>query len=89
MSTREEAREAALKKLRAQIAEQRARLDPKVLRAAAHAAELARDPAKAAETMVPYDRARAAEAIRLFLDAHADQAAFQEKLLQLLKQQQN
>jgi len=85
MSTREE----ALKKLRAQIAEQRARLDPKVLRAAAHAAELAQNPAKAAENMVPYDRDNAAEAIRLFLDAHADQAAFQEKLLQLIRRQQN
>ena len=85
MSTREE----ALKKLRAQIAEQRARLDPKVLRAAARAAELSQNPAKSAENMVPYDRQSAAEAVRLFLNAHDDQAEFQAKLLQLRKQQQH
>lgn len=85
MSSREE----ALKKLRAQIAEQRARLDPKVLRAAARAAELAQNPQKSADSMIPYDRDQAAEAIRLFLEAHEDQAAFQAKLLQLLKQQQH
>jgi putative IMPACT (imprinted ancient) family translation regulator len=85
MSTREE----ALKKLRAQITEQRKRLDPKVLRAAARAAELAQNPEKAAENMVPYDRQSAAEAIRLFLDAHENQTEFQAKLLRMLKQQEH
>lgn len=85
MSSREE----ALKKLRAQIAEQRARLDPKVLRAAERAATLAQNPEKASADMVPYDRDSAAAAIRLFLEAHEDQADFQAKLLQLLKQQQH
>ena len=82
-------REEALQKLRAQIAEQRARLDPKVLRAAERAAALAQNPEKTARDMVPYDRDSAAEAIRLFLDSHDDQAAFQAKLLQLLKLRQH
>lgn len=85
MSSREE----ALKKLRAQIAAQRARLDPKVLRAAERAAALAQNPEKNADNMVPYDRDSAAEAIRLFLEAHEEQAEFQARLLQLLKQQQH
>jgi len=85
MSTREE----ALKKLRAQIAEQRERLDPKVLRAAARAAELAQNPERMAGNMVPYDRENAAEAIRLFLDTHENQREFQTKLIALMKHRES
>lgn len=85
MSSREE----ALEKLRAQIAAQREKLDPKVLKAAQRAAEIAQNPQKSPDSLIPYDRESAAEAIRLFLDTHEDSADFEKKLLALLKQQQN
>lgn len=82
-------REEALKKLRAQIAAQREKLDPKVLKAAQRAAELAQNPKKSPDDFIPYDRQSAAEAIRLFLNTHEDSTDFEKKLLDLLKQQQH
>jgi len=64
----ENSRDAALRALKRQIEEQRARLDPRVLELAAQAAALSQKPAAVRqEGMVPYDRAAAAEAVRLFL----------------------
>src|SRR5690606_41470662 len=54
MSSREE----ALEKLRAQIAAQREKLDPKVLKAAQRAAEIAQNPQKSPDSLIPYDRDR-------------------------------
>lgn len=82
-------REDALEKLRAQIAAQREKIDPKVLKAAQRAAEIAQNPQKSTEDLVPYDRESAAEAIRLFLSTHADSADFEKKLLEQLKKQQH
>lgn len=82
-------RNAAIAALKKQIAEQRARLDPDVLKRAAQAAELSqKTPEERAAGLVPYDRAAAAEAIRLFLQNHPDAAHFEEELMSLLRQQQ-
>lgn len=85
MKPPENNREAALRTLKRQIAEQRARLDPRLLEMAAQAAALSQKPAAARqEGMVPYDRAAAAAAVRLFLQNHPDAAAFEKELLALL-----
>lgn len=85
MNPPENSRDAALRALKRQIAEQRARLDPRVLKLAAQAAALSQKPSAAEqEGMVPYDRATAAEAVRLFLQNHPDAAAFEKALLALL-----
>lgn len=74
-------RAAAIEALKRQIAEQRARLDPDVLKRAARAAELSQKPAAEREAgLVPYDRDAAAEAVRLFLEAHPDSAGFKRAL---------
>lgn len=91
MTTRPPAgsREAAIEELKKQIAAQRARLDPAVLKRAAKAAELSQKPAaERAAGLVPYDRAAAAEAVRLFLQNHPDAAHFEEELISLLRQQE-
>lgn len=80
-------REAALQELKRQIAAQRQKLDPKVLKLAAQAAALAQTaPDKRAEGLVPYDRSAAAETIRLFLQNHPDATGFEKELLALLNQ---
>jgi len=82
----ENSRDAALRALKRQIEEQRARLDPRVLELAAQAAALSQKPSAAQqEGLVPYDRAAAAEAVRLFLQSHPDAAAFEKELVALLK----
>ncbi|MDP2205714.1 MAG: hypothetical protein Q8K65_05350 [Alphaproteobacteria bacterium] len=87
MTSPENTREAALSKLRQQIKEQRARLDPRVLELAAQAAALSQKPGGGKESMVPYDRVAAAEAVRLFLQSHPDADGFEKELLTLLKQE--
>lgn len=79
-------RAAALERLKQQIAEQRSRLDPKLLELAQKAALLSQKPAESrAEDSVPYDRAAAAEAIRLFLTQHPDAKAFEAALMDMLR----
>lgn len=84
MTTPKNTREAALQELRQLIEAQRARLDPRVLQLAAQAAALSQKPNSGRDDMIPYDRAAAAEAIRLFLQSHPDAAAFEKELLALL-----
>lgn len=85
MTPPENTRAAALQKLKQQIEEQRARLDPRVLKLAAQAAALSQKPGNRQENMVPYDREAAAQAVQLFLQNHPDAAAFEKELLTLLK----
>ncbi|MFN7114510.1 MAG: hypothetical protein ACK4PK_09180 [Alphaproteobacteria bacterium] len=85
MTPPENSREAALARLKQLIEEQRARLDPRVLKLAAQAAALSQQPHGGQESMVPYDRDAAAQAVRLFLQNHPDAEAFEKELLTLLK----
>jgi hypothetical protein len=82
----ENTRDAALGALKRLIKEQKARLDPRLLEQVARAAVEARKPdAPPHEGTLPYDRAAAAEAIRIFLKNHPDGAAFETALRALLK----
>lgn len=83
-------RQKALAELKKQIAEQRARLDPKLLKLAAQAASLSqKEAAERQNGLVPYDRGAAAEAIRLFLEDHPDSAAFEQALQELIRRSQH
>ncbi len=83
-------REKALEMLKKQIADQRARLDPKLLKLAAQAASLSQKPASARnEGLVPYDRSAAAETIRLFLKSHPDAKGFEKELMDLIRRGQH
>jgi hypothetical protein len=62
-------REKALEELKRHIKEQKARVDPEVLKRAEEAAR-ARMPSGG--TSVPYDRESAAKAVELFLRSHPD-----------------
>lgn len=80
-----EKREKALAELRKLIAEQRARIDPKILAMAEKAAGAASPESGRKNTAVPYDRAAAAEIIRIFLKQHTDPTGTEKKLLELLR----
>ncbi len=83
-------REEALETLKRQIAAQRARLDPKLLKLAEQAASLSQKPAAAKnEGLVPYDRDAAAETIRLFLKDHPDAKGFEKELMSLIRRDQH
>lgn len=83
-------RQKALESLKKQIAEQRARLDPKLLQMAAQAASLSQKPAHTRnEGLVPYDRDAAAETIRLFLESHPDAKGFEKELRDLIRRGQH
>lgn len=81
MTTR---RDIALAELKKRIAEQRARLDPKLLRMAEKAALSA-----GAGEKVPYDRESAVRAVELFLTGHDDRDAFERRLRDLLAKNRN
>lgn len=91
-------KQAAIDLLKSQIREQRARIDPEVLkRAQAYALEnnpfdpkkqgqaAKKPPAAETATAEPYDRESAAKAIELFLRDHKDRKGFQERLLAHMK----
>lgn len=81
-------RTEALEQLKQQIAEQRARLDPRLLQLAQQAALLSQKPAESRnESMVPFDRAAAGEAIRLFMAQHPDAKGFEAALLALIRRE--
>lgn len=85
-----DSRQKALETLKKQIAEQRARLDPKLLKLAAQAASLSQKPAGSRnEGLVPYDRDAAAETIRLFLQSHPNAKGFEKELMDLIRRGQN
>lgn len=77
-------REKAIEELKKQMAEQRQRLDPRLLEIAGKAAALKQE-GRAKKNMVPYDRDRAAEAVSLFLQGHDDRHNFEQRLKALLK----
>ncbi|MBI1214444.1 MAG: hypothetical protein GC185_01335 [Alphaproteobacteria bacterium] len=87
------AREKALEELKRQIREQKARIDPAVLKIAERAARIAqkqqeremREGKAGANEMVPYDREAAAEIVALFLQNRGDREDFERKLLLLLR----
>ncbi len=62
-------REKALEELKRHIEEQRARVDPEVLK---QAAEAAQSQLASQGASVPYDRKAAAKAVELFLKSHRD-----------------
>jgi hypothetical protein len=62
-------REKALEELKRRIEEQKARVDPEVLR---RAAEVAESHMQRHDSSVPYDRKAAIKAVELFLKSHRD-----------------
>jgi hypothetical protein len=78
-------REKALAELKRQIKEQRARLDPKLLKMA----EIAAKTVKMEDNSVPYDRESASKAVEMFLAGHADSKGFRQKLLEMIRKNQH
>jgi hypothetical protein len=83
----DDSRKKALEALKKQIAEQRARIDPEVLRRTREAIA-AQNTAPAPET-VPYDKGQAQAAVELFLKSHTDAKSFGVKLAALIRKEQN
>jgi hypothetical protein len=81
MTTR---RDKALAELRLRISEQRARLDPKVLKMAERAARSGN-----AGEKLPYDRESALKAVELFLQSHDDRGDFERRLRAALIRDKN
>lgn len=80
-------REEAIAKLKELIAEQRGRIDPKVLKEAQRAATIKQE-GRAQKDLVPYDREAAAAAVALFLRDHDGEGDFTRKLQAMLDAQQ-
>jgi hypothetical protein len=78
-------KEKAIEELRKRIREQKARVDPDILAAAAKAAEKRRSDSARKKDFLPYDRKAAAKAVEIFLKTHANAAEFRAKLLRFLK----
>ena len=78
-------REKALNELKRRIEEQKARVDPKLLKLAEKAALSG---AKSGET-TPYDRAAAVEAVEIFLEEHKDRKGFERRLAELIFKSRN
>jgi hypothetical protein len=70
-------RDRALDELKRRISEQKARIDPRLLKLAESAA-LRRLPGESAA--VPFDRESSAKAVELFLRHHADPRGFERRL---------
>lgn len=87
MSTRDK----ALEDLKAQIREQRTRLDPKLLAMAEQAVRDAMGGGKGApgKDGIPYDRKAAEQAIETFLKNHPDAAGFRARLLEMIRKTQH
>lgn len=78
-------REKALAELKRQIKEQKARLDPRLLKMA----EMAAGITKTEKNTVPYDRESASKAVEMFLANHSDAKGFRQKLLELIRKSQH
>jgi hypothetical protein len=83
---RMDSRDRAISELMRLMREQRARLDPRVLKEARDALHAR---AGISDDSVPYDRAAALKAVSLFLGAHEDRAAFEKRLAALLRQKRH
>lgn len=76
-----DSREKALETIKEQIRQQRARIDPAVLKKAQKAAAGKNlNDLQKQEAAVPYDKKSAQKAIELFLLGHADKEEFARKL---------
>ena len=90
-------RRDALEILKKQIREQRARIDPKVLKAAEDAVKKREkamnnppgDPPADKDGKVPYDKQAAAKAVALFLRDHADGKGFEKRLMDMIRKSLN
>ena len=80
-----DSREKALEELKRRIEEQKARVDPRLLRLAEKAA---RAGVQDGETR-PYDRAAAVRAVEIFLEEHRDRKGFERKLAALIFKSRN
>jgi len=82
-------REKAIAELKRQMAEQRARIDPEVLKKAQKAAaQSQKPPAQRQADMVPFDREAAARVVQKFLENHEDPEAVARQLKDMLKPEQ-
>lgn len=81
-------RDKAIEELKKQIAAQRDRLDPKVLKAAERAAKTQQE-GRTHKDMVPYDRDSAQAAVALFLQNHDDPRKLEQRLKALLSSKDN
>jgi hypothetical protein len=78
-------REKALEELKRRIEEQKARIDPRLLRQAEKAAlSGAKAPQAAA-----YDRTTAIRAIEIFLEEHGDREGFERRLAEFIFKNRN
>lgn len=81
-----DAREKAIAELKRQMAEQRARIDPEVLKKAQKAAaQSQKPPAQRKADMVPFDREAAARVVKKFLENHDDPEALARALKDRLR----
>lgn len=78
-------REKALEELKRRIEEQKARVDPMLLKRAERAAMSGVKDGPTA----PYDRAAAVRAIEIFLGEHRDRAGFERRLAELIFKNRN
>ncbi|TAL35522.1 MAG: hypothetical protein EPN97_07025 [Alphaproteobacteria bacterium] len=78
-------REKALEELRRRIEEQKARVDPKLLR---RAAEVALSGTKSGQA-APSDRAAAIRVVEIFLEEHKDREGFERRLAELIFKNRN
>lgn len=81
-----DAREKAIAELKRRMAEQRARIDPEVLKKAQKAAaQTQKPPAQRKADMVPFDREAAALVVKKFLENHDDPEALARALKDRLR----
>lgn len=81
-----DSREKALQELKKRIREQKARVDPRLLKLAEQAA-LSR--ARPESASVPYDREAAEKAIAFFLETHEDRKGFEHRLVEFIMKNRN